>query len=38
MVYSYKEVFDDITIDELPDKQQNNLSVRIEKWTQESSG
>ena len=35
---SYKEVFDNIDIDELPDKQHNDLSVRIENWTHKGSG
>ena len=35
---SYKKVYNDITIDKLLDKQQNDLSVRIENWTHEGSG
>ena len=35
---SYKEAFDDVTIDELLDKQHNDLSARTENWKHECSG
>ena len=34
----YKEVFDDITIDELLEKQHHDLSVRIKNLTHEGLG